>query len=143
MDAGGSGAHETLSGVSRNSYAAWSPDGDWLVVPGHEDEGGLWIVRPDGSDASLVAGTAALECSSPVWSPTDHGWPLFFRGQGLGQEGLWFVPGYEEWPVYFADYWGPVWSGDGTEVAFGVYGNSEEGHSSQVHLFRAEPDFWP
>jgi Tol biopolymer transport system component len=47
---------------------AWSPDGEWIAlgVTGEgDDEGGLMLVRPDGTDARLVSD---LEIA-PVWQP--------------------------------------------------------------------------
>ncbi|KQS68508.1 prolyl oligopeptidase family serine peptidase [Modestobacter sp. Leaf380] len=49
-----------LSGPEQEVVSvAWSPDGEWLaylVSPGGSICAQLWVVRPDGSDARLVAG---------------------------------------------------------------------------------------
>jgi dipeptidyl aminopeptidase/acylaminoacyl peptidase len=54
----------------------WSPDGKWIAFPGHQgDKGGLFVVRPDGSDVTFLA--EAHGTNSPLpgagneisWSP--------------------------------------------------------------------------
>lgn len=54
----------------------WSPDGDWLVYSGGTDEGsGLVIIRPDGTDARLIARPEGSNHPLPstgesvAWSP--------------------------------------------------------------------------
>ena len=49
---------------------AWSPDGQWIVFNGIDDEGqraGLWLMRPDGSDARPLTDRASD--TRPAWLP--------------------------------------------------------------------------
>ena len=138
MEADGTGARPVLTMTSHAYPPVWSPDGKWLAVPGYVDYeadegGGLWIVPPDGTDPVLVPGTADWWCGSPAWSPTETGWPLFFYGYSEADKygGLhWYVPNGDAGPVYFSyASWGPIWSADGTQVAFG-------------HGAGSSPDVW-
>jgi Tol biopolymer transport system component len=56
---------------------AWSPDGRWLAFAAHKGEnpveGGIYLIRPDGTELGLLA---SLNCAdvncwerSPTWSP--------------------------------------------------------------------------
>jgi dipeptidyl aminopeptidase/acylaminoacyl peptidase len=54
----------------------WSPDGKWLAFQGHQGEkGGLFIVRPDGSEVTFVAELNGTNSPLPgagndlTWSP--------------------------------------------------------------------------
>jgi len=54
----------------------WSPDGKWLAFDGHQGEkGGLFVVRPDGSDVTLLASPEGTNSPLPgtgkefTWSP--------------------------------------------------------------------------
>jgi serine/threonine-protein kinase len=49
---------------------AWSPDGNWIAYNGIDDEGqqaGLWLMRPDGSDARPLTDRASD--MRPAWLP--------------------------------------------------------------------------
>jgi dipeptidyl aminopeptidase/acylaminoacyl peptidase len=54
----------------------WSPDGKWIVFSGHQgDKGGLFVVRPDGSEVTFLAETHGTNSPLPgtgneiSWSP--------------------------------------------------------------------------
>jgi dipeptidyl aminopeptidase/acylaminoacyl peptidase len=54
----------------------WSPDGQWLAFSGHQgDKGGLFVVRPDGSEVTFLAETHGTNSPLPgmgndiSWSP--------------------------------------------------------------------------
>ena len=57
-----SGAVRRVPGSANMTAPAWSPDGQLLAV---EQKGGVWTIRPDGTDPRLVLENA----SSPTWSP--------------------------------------------------------------------------
>lgn len=142
MDADGSGPQMVYDDAWWHPCPAWSPDDAWLAMPGFN--GGLTLIRPDGSETSVVPGTANSACREPVWSPTSDGWPLFFQTvDDQGQQQLWYVTGEGEEPVYFADGWGPIWSGDGSRVAFGLTDLTGRNPVTQIHVFQAIPEFWP
>jgi dipeptidyl aminopeptidase/acylaminoacyl peptidase len=53
----------------------WSPDGEWLCLttaPGGGERTRVRALRPDGSDARLVAGTPAGVASMSRWQPGGH-----------------------------------------------------------------------
>lgn len=145
MGADGSDPRLVFPGIYGDGYnhVPWSPDGNWLAVPA--DTGGLWLVDPSSAEAQLVPGTEDWECSTPVWAPTDVGWPLFFVGRDptTGQSGMWYVSGPDRTPSYFGDFtWGPVWAPDGTALAFGQAETDAGGPHTSLFLFRAVPGFW-
>jgi hypothetical protein len=154
MTAEGTDAQTLLSGVVYpHTGIAWSPDGSLLAVSGYAagdeypESRGLWLARPDGSEAWMVPGAEEWRTYDPVWSPTSSGWPLFFTsyGSGHGQAGIfWYTPDHERTPAGFAYAdWGPVWCrGETQSVAFG-FGASHDGeHSLAVHSFAVEPAFY-
>jgi hypothetical protein len=158
----GTDAKMVFEGTRWHDPPAWNPRDSQIAVPGYgEGEyghgGGLWIVSLDGSDPWMVPGTEGSTCSSPVWSPTDDGWPLLFRayppegeeGDGSKEEKYrlwWYTPDEGQQAMDFADVaWGPAWCLDGTQQAvFGFstdYGSSD--YQGAAYFFQVEPDFWP
>jgi Tol biopolymer transport system component len=66
MDADGANQRPLTTHPADESYPAWSSDGELIVFRSSRYNGDtLWIMRADGSDASLLA------TLSPV------GWPRF------------------------------------------------------------------
>ena len=65
----GSNAHEVPSPSDGLPWhIAWSPDGTRLAVAIFRDPGrSLWVMRPDGSDATLIA--EGSDVSRPSWHP--------------------------------------------------------------------------
>ena len=54
---------------------SWSPDGEWLCLaaaPGGGERFLVQALRPDGSDARVVAGTPAGVASISCWQPGGH-----------------------------------------------------------------------
>ncbi|MGH3981975.1 MAG: TolB family protein, partial [Pseudonocardiaceae bacterium] len=54
---------------------SWSPDGEWLCLttaPGGGERTLVRALRPDGSDARVVAGTPAGMASIGCWQPGGH-----------------------------------------------------------------------
>jgi hypothetical protein len=142
MGADGSDPQVVYDDAWRHPCPAWSPDDAWLAMPGFN--GDLALIRPDGSEAFVVSGTADFACREPVWSPTQDGWPLFFQTvDDQGRQQLWYVTGEGEEPVYFADGWGPIWSEDGSRVAFGLTDVTGLEPVTEIHTFLAVPEFWP
>jgi hypothetical protein len=69
----GSGARELPTGQAKPWWhARWSPDGSKIVfgVERLQDRGGLWTIRPDGSDLTEVfADPEGGFAAWPIWSP--------------------------------------------------------------------------
>jgi Tol biopolymer transport system component len=80
-DMHGTGKEVAFPGTSHTCSVAspsWSPDSDWIAFSlcvdkgGFNDEFGIWVVRPDGSDLHRIAANG----NSPAWSP-DGEWIAF------------------------------------------------------------------
>jgi hypothetical protein len=105
--------------VDRYAYPRWSPNGGWIAFlhatwPG----GGLWLVRPDGSDAHLLRARAG----NATWSPDGSRLATSVDGElaliGLdGSTQLLRVAGGGD----------IAWSPDGSKLAFGVGNNNGDG----------------
>ena len=113
---------------------AWSPDCSRLV---YTQDGSLWTVSTDGTDAQpLVGGDGYL--SSPVWS-YDGARIAYVRGQndedGHWRSHIWTVNAdgshnNQRTDGDHLDAW-PTWSPDGKRIAFERYtgsGRDEDGH---------------
>ncbi len=111
---------------------AWSPDGAWIAFASVEDgDGGIWLMRADGTDLRPLAVTDTDEPSAPAWSP-DGTRIAYVRTSGgspntLGKLQLWTVSsrGSEPTMIYesaccIRDWKAPTWSPDGAYIAFGV-----------------------
>jgi hypothetical protein len=145
MDADGSNAQILFEGIYANGFdhLVWSPNGSLLAVPA--EEGGLWLVPTDGSDPSMEPGTEGWTCWTPLWSPNEDGWPLFFYSHAPDEHlpMLWYLtePGGEPWSLGYAS-WGPWWTADGSHLAIGFTDYSGDEPETEVLFFPAEPDFW-
>ncbi|MBN1956009.1 MAG: PD40 domain-containing protein [Anaerolineae bacterium] len=123
------------------THPAWSPDGSWIAVTGFDT--GVWLVRPDGSEAYLVPGSESRDCQDPVWSLTDDGWPLFYTG--IAEENrpeLWYAPQEGAEAIFFSYGWGPIWAADGSRVALGLTDYSGRDTDNEIYLFHSEASFW-
>jgi Tol biopolymer transport system component len=63
-----SGQERQLTRDGGNKEPRWSPDGRWLAFAKGET-GAIWVMREDGSDASLVADPAR---AGFAWAPSDN-----------------------------------------------------------------------
>jgi hypothetical protein len=66
---GGEAREIATPGTGHNEYAAWSPDGQRIVIEAGDSESGndLHIVRADGSGLRPL--TEGANAATPVWSP--------------------------------------------------------------------------
>jgi Tol biopolymer transport system component len=64
----GSGQERQLTSDGGNKEPRWSPDGRWLAFAKGE-AGAIWVMREDGSDASLVVESAR---AGIVWAPGEN-----------------------------------------------------------------------
>jgi Tol biopolymer transport system component len=125
-------------GVAANPV--WSPDGAWIAfqAPSVNHEVGLWIVRPDGTDARTLATGPEDELPGfAAWSP-DGRRIAYVRTSSIIE--LWTVTidGGKATRIYgswccVTDYSPPVWSPDGQWIAFGM-------RARNVGTARVHPD---
>jgi len=93
---------------------AWSPDGEWIAFTGSDPEG-LYLIRPDGTDRTLLAGGEDAFFGDPSWSPDGSRIVLEDRAEitvvDVKTRKQTILPrrGYD-----FA----PEWSPDGKQIAF-------------------------
>jgi TolB protein len=115
--ASGRGAKRITRGPERDIMPAWSPDGRTIAFARHsseqQDMPDLWLVRPDGRDAHLLAEGGL----APSWSPDatliafeELGGLATIRSDGTGRRAL--AAGGE-----------PAWSPDGRAIVFSRAGD--------------------
>jgi len=124
-----------------NWSPAWSPTGEWIAYSSGGPNGdGLYLIRPDGSDAHrIVEGDAEY----PAWSPDGRrlafmslGFPAgsssdAYEIYGVGVDGgsvrrLTNLTGEDGWPA---------WSHDGTRIAYTR--RTSERAEDKIHLMTA------
>jgi TolB protein len=99
-----------------DSGPSWSPDGRLIAFASNREGGGIFVVRPDGTDIRRLTATRG---ATPEWSPdgreiafdapdgvrivsaAGRNERLVARARRTGERGLW-----------------PVWSPDGTRLAY-------------------------
>jgi len=115
----------------------WSPDGEWIAFD-REPDGGLFKVRPDGSDLTLLTRGYV---SRPAWSP--DGTMLAFEASdapGPKQDhiNIWLInadgtEGRALVEVQGMNLQGcPAWSPDGRQIAF--HGMANRNADMQVYV---------
>jgi Tol biopolymer transport system component len=104
-----------------DSNPAWSPDGARIAfVSNRSGPHGIWISRPDGSDAVQVADFGGAFVDNPAWSP--DGRTVAFDGSPDGNTAIFTVPPEGGTPRRIVDGPGdnrnPSWSRDGRWLYF-------------------------
>ena len=117
----GSGQERQLTSDGGNREPRWSPDGRWLAFA-KGDAGAIWVVREDGSDASLVVESAR---AGPAWAPSGN---RLTYATGEGALGLVDVESEEQEEFALPD--GEIdrvaWSPDGKQLAIESWIQGEE-----------------
>ena len=100
-----------------DSAPAWSPDGREIAFASNRDGGGIFLIRPDGTNIRRIS--KAKKSKAPDWSP--NGKELVFEAadglhlvsaSGKGERTLVRVPTSAERSL------SPAWSPDGKQIAF-------------------------
>ena len=129
MNADGSGMRRITRGPERDIIASWSPDGRWIVFTRLKEEGGvpdLWLVRPTGTGAHLLARGG----SSPSWSP--EGRRIAFEAPG----GVWTVSaeGRGRRKLVSGEIGEPSWSPNGRRLAYTSWQHGQ----SEIYVANAD-----
>jgi Tol biopolymer transport system component len=127
---------EGLAPGCSNDYPAWSPD-DKQIVYIHSDDTvnevgvnqQVWVMNSDGSAAHALTTGDDPKDQVPNWSP--DGKSIVYSSGSLSNEGIWVMKSDgsgstqlsgctadEASPCAAGDDFGPVWSPDGTKIAF-------------------------
>ena len=119
-----------------NDYAAWSPDGKHIVYIHADDtvndvavNAQVWVMNADGSNQKALTSDAPIKDQVPNWSP-DGKKIVYASGEGVA-EGIWVMNSdgsdnhqlsgclpADATPCAQGEDFGPVWSPDGTKIAF-------------------------
>jgi len=155
MNADGTEVEKLTQSESWNEQPVWSPDGDLIAFVGlSDDEQGIYVVRPDGTDLHLVTtlptGTGrGYYHVAPRFSP--DGRSLVYTVVRLGKDGPGGYHG-EVTALYVADVdgsnphritpWGITpgdadWSPDGRHIVFDTVVN-HLGHTNRLMVVDAD-----
>jgi len=121
----------------RSFLPSWSPDGNWIAFDGvpHLAGGdvGLWIVRPNGLEQHKISSHPVVEMTQPQWAPGTDPPRLAYaaRDPTRSDRDIYVVDVATNVETVISagpdDEQGPIWSPDGTRLAWLVVG-------SQSHL---------
>lgn len=146
MDANGTSVSRLTADALGAYQPSWSPDGTQItfvrqVNPPDSTLTGIFVMNADGSDVRKIASTTHGSDFAPSWSPDgsevmygsirSEDWGIFVvNADGTGER-----PIFDKGP-YVDD---PVWSPDGTMVAFvGDPGITGAGSDSALFVMRAD-----
>jgi Tol biopolymer transport system component len=119
---------------------SWSPDGAKIAYSRAREGGGsdIWVVPADGGDAVQLTDDDAYNSNSS-WSP-DGSRIVFVSGQGMDQ-GLWIMSANGDNPVQLTHGFytaHPVFSPDGSEIAFDIWTLSGQFARSDIWILKLE-----
>ncbi|MBN2547662.1 MAG: FecR domain-containing protein [Anaerolineales bacterium] len=147
MEADGSKSYNISDRADDRGTAtiAWSPDSQWLAYPENDD--GLWITHPDGSELHRLAKMGEGTFSYVSWSPSKTGWPLLYLFNNYEETHLCYVLSDGAEPVKIGPVtWGPIWSPNGSQMAIGLENIMDAEQlifESRLYFFSMYDNLWP
>jgi len=120
-----------------NDYPAWSPDGKAIVFVHTDDydasenpvNSQVWVMNADGTKAHALTTDSPMKDQVPDWSP--NGSQIAYASGAADSEGIWVMNAdgskphqvsgclpSDAAPCKAGNDFGPVWSPDGTAIAF-------------------------
>ena len=159
INADGSDLRQITSGDTNDITPAWSPDGQRIVF--HRNCG-LWVIRPDGSEARmLLEGTTEFCASAMVWSPDSQQVAFLNMPGETALREAWVInrDGTDPHMVHSFERplepWEVAWSPDGRQIVC-WYGDGDKeqgllinadggGEPKMIHEMPWSwlPNFWP
>jgi len=145
-----------LAGGCANDYPSWSPDGKHIVFV-HQDDyiadqpvnEQIWLMNADGTGKHALTTGADPKDQLPSWSP-DGKHVVYAAGVGVS-EGIWTIAidgtkptqlsgclSTEPKPCAAGSDFGPVWSPDGTRIAFLRYFGEVGLNDRPVYVMNAD-----
>jgi Tol biopolymer transport system component len=130
MDADGTNITQLTDGQQADTQPTWSPDGSEIAF---EHGGGISRMKLDGSDPVPLVGLTIGTIRSLSWSP--DGQTLLYSVASVNHAIIVSVAIDDGTTTTLRAGWDPVWSPDGTRIAFAF---NDENNPPQLYVMNAD-----